>query len=192
MVLMFAKKFCIPFVLVIKFARTWWKFGRIIYFSFSLSVMTLSSENVRGSNITFPVSVLMEYISLSNIFLIKLMELFNIITITFFIFLWHIFFSEIIQNSVSSTSSSFPHPLCTNEHWAENVLYGVLTCYHLYSPFPLWYGFIITLKMRFVQSEKAIADYIKKQYQSFSRIWYHTAFPCTESEIPSLTYPNFS
>lgn len=65
---------------------------RADYYSFSISVMILSSETVCGSNTTFPVSVLMEYILLSNTFLKKLMELFNIIAITFLYFLWHILF----------------------------------------------------------------------------------------------------
>ena len=65
------------------------KVGQFIYFSVSASVMILSSETDCGSNITCPVSVLMEYILLSNTFLKKLMELFNIITNTF---LWHILF----------------------------------------------------------------------------------------------------
>ena len=39
----------------------------------------------------------------------------------------------------------------------------------LTAPF-VWYGFIIAPKKRFVQSEKAIADYRKKLYQNVSRI----------------------
>ena len=66
------------------------------YFSVSTSVMILSSETACGSNTTFPVSVLMEYILLSNTFLKKLMELFNIITITFLYFLWHILFRRFL------------------------------------------------------------------------------------------------
>ncbi len=72
------------------------KVGQFIYFSFSASVMILSSETDCGSNITCPVSVLMEYILLSNTFLKKLIELFNIITITFVYFLWHILFRRFL------------------------------------------------------------------------------------------------
>ena len=130
-------------------ARTWWKSGRFCYSS-SVSVMTSSLETVRGWNSTFPVSVLMKYISFSNSFFSKLMELFIIITITFFIFLWHILLLKVFM-LLYSTSSCFPHPLCTNENWAENVLYGILSCYHLYSSFPVWYGYIITCISLFVQ-----------------------------------------
>ena len=73
-----------------KTARTWWKLGRFGYSS--LSVMMSSLETVRGWNTTFPVSVLMKYISFSNSFLSKLMEPFIIITNTFLYFLWHILF----------------------------------------------------------------------------------------------------
>ena len=86
------------------------------FFSFSALLLILSSEHVGGgSNITFPVSVLMKYILLSNNFLKKLMELFNIQIIPLYSF-YGIYLTEFIQTTISSTSSCLPHPLCTNEH----------------------------------------------------------------------------
>ena len=66
--------------------------ARASFYSSSVSVMTSSLETVRWWNTTFPVSVLMKYISFSNSFLSKLMEPFIIITNTFLYFLWHILF----------------------------------------------------------------------------------------------------
>ena len=72
------------------------------FFSFSALLLILSSEQFGGGpNITFPVSVLMKYILLSNNFLKKLMELFNIQNNTFLFFLWHIF------NGVHSNDNFF-------------------------------------------------------------------------------------
>ena len=71
----------------------------------------------------------------------------------------------------TSTSSGFPHPLCTNEHGAENVLYGILSCYHLYSSFPVDYVYIITCFLCFVQSLWSIESYKNKLY-TVSFLWY--------------------
>ena len=74
--------------------------------------------------------------------------------------IWHIFYEAFFN--YSATSSSFPHPLCTNEHWAENVLYGIFTCYHLYSSFPVGYVYIIICILYSVQSWLSIVRYKKR------------------------------
>ena len=66
--------------------------ARASFYSSSVSVIMSSLETVRGWNTTFPVSVLMKYISFSNSFFSKLIEPFITITNTFLYFLWHILF----------------------------------------------------------------------------------------------------